>query len=339
MRHIWNSVSIRTCVAGMSVVIALCALSVAQTASPVNPSASVTRPVPLISTPSPSQDGDSIISEDDVLDIYVMDVPELSRQYRVGPSGNVSIPLLQNPIMAGGMTLDAFSDDLGQELKKQGLVTNPHIVVTIMSSRLKSVAITGAVKMPQIYPVLGRTSLLDVLSQAQGLSDDASNEAVISRGTIGQKATGQTTQVVDLKKLHQTADPAYNLAIYPGDKVTVPRAGVVYVVGAVNKPGGFVLRAADDGMTVLQALAMAENMKSTAQSTKSMIIRPDPAAPDGHTQIPVNLKLILASKEHDPTLHSDDVLFVPDSAGKKAFARGAEAALQAATYLAIYARP
>ena len=84
-----------------------------------------------------------------------------------------------------------------------GWLPNPHIVVTIVSSRLKSVAITGAVKMPQIYPVFGKTTLLDVLSQAQGLADDASNVAIISRGSAGEQATGQTTQSVDIKRLLQ----------------------------------------------------------------------------------------------------------------------------------------
>ncbi len=341
MRHyLTSSVRVHLWTLGLLVAWTLCPIAGAQTsASAPTSSTSQATKAPQGSPSLTSQDGDSIISPDDVLDIYVMDVPELSRQYRVGPSGNVSIPLLDAPINASGMTLSAFSAALGEQLHKEGLVTDPHIVITIISSRLKSVAITGAVKMPQIYPVFGKTTLLDVLSQAQGLSDDASNVAVISRGTIGESATGKTTQTVDLKKLHQTADPAYNVAIYPGDRVTIPRAGVVYVVGAVNKPGGFVIRAADDGMTVLQALAMAENMTSTAVPAKSVIIRPNASATDGHEQIPLNLKMVMAAKQHDPLLRADDVLFIPDSVGKKALRRGAEAALQAATYLAIYARP
>jgi polysaccharide biosynthesis/export protein len=289
---------------------------------------------------NPSElDSDSIISPDDILDVYVMDVAELSRQYRVSPSGTVGLPLLASAIPAAGMTPSQFSDALGKQLHDNGLVMAPHIVVTIVSSRLKSVAITGSVKMPQIYPVFGRTTLLDVLSQAQGLTDDASNVAMISRGKLGEQATGQTIQTVNLKNLLQTASAAANVEVYPGDRVTVPRAGIVYVVGAVNKPGGFVIKETDDGMTVLQALAMAEDAKSTAVRNNSMIIRADSSAPDGHKQIPVNLNLILAGKASDPMLHADDILFVPDSTAKKAFRRGIEAALQTATMLAIYARP
>lgn len=164
---------------------------------------------------------------------------------------------------------------------------------------------------------------------------------MISRGDLGAAATNSTerTQTVDLKKLLQTGDPTYNIDIYPGDRITVPHSGVVYVVGAVNKPGGFPLRTSDKGMTVLQALAMAEDAKSTAMRDKSMIIRPDPSAPDGQKMMPINLNLVLAGKVQDRLLRADDILFIPDSTAKKAFRRGAEAALQAATYLAIYARP
>jgi polysaccharide export outer membrane protein len=84
---------------------------------------------------------------------------------------------------------------------------------------------------------------------------------------------------------------------------------------------------------------MAEDAKSTAVRNKAMIIRADSSAPDGRKQIPVNLNLILAAKASDPMLRADDILFVPDSTAKKAFRRGLEAALQTATYLAIYAHP
>ena len=290
------------------------------------------------SAPAVSPDSDSIITADDVLDVYVMDVPELSRQYRVAPSGTVALPLLSHPVNAAGRTTAEFAEALTQELHDSGLVTDPHIVVSIASSRLKSVAITGAVKMPQIYPVLGKTTLLDVLSQAQGLADDAGNTGIIGRGKLGESVTGQTTQSVDLKKLLDTGSSQYNLAIYPGDRVTIPRAGIVYVVGAVNKPGGFIIKGDDNGMTVLQALAMAEDAKSTAVRSRSVIIRPDRNAPDGRQQIPCDLGQILAAKAPDPKLFANDILFVPDSAAKKAFTRGLEAALQAVTGIAIYGR-
>src|SRR6266699_83984 len=76
------------------------------------------------------------------------------------------------------------------------------------------------------------------------------------------------TVTIDLKRLMETGEPASNVELYPGDRITVQRAGVVYVVGAVNRPGGFPLRSSEEEMTVLKALALAEDTKSTAQKSK-----------------------------------------------------------------------
>jgi len=315
------------------------AVAHAQSIMPVSSSSSSatlpsSQPQPTVK-PSLDESGDSIISPDDVLEVYVLDVPELSRQYRVSPAGKVVLPLLPDSLSAAGLTPEEFSDALAKQLRERGLVTAPHIVVTIVSSRLKSVAITGAVKMPQIYPVFGTTTLLDVLSQAQGLADDASNVAVISRGSAGQQATGQATQSVDIKKLLQDSNPADNVDIYPGDRVTVPHAGIVYVVGAVNKPGGFMIKTSN-GMTVLQALAMAEDVKLNSVKSKSIIIRPDPNAPEGHEQIPVNLNSVLQGKQRDLVMLPDDILYIPESASKRAFRNIGQAALQAASLAVVY---
>lgn len=285
----------------------------------------------------PGPNSDSIISPDDVLDVNILDVPELSRQYRVSPAGTVLLPLLPRPLTAAGMSVTEFSDSLAKELHDRGLVTNAQVLVAISSSRAQSVAITGAVKVPQIYPVFGHTTLLDLLSQAQGLTDDASNIAVISRGSVGaQSPKSEVIQTVDLTKLLQSGDATYNLDVYPGDRVTVPRAGIVYVVGAVNKPGGYTIKASTEGMTVLQAIALAEDLKSTAKRDKAVVIKPDPKASNGHIQMPLDLRKILAGKTQDPVLQANDILFVPDSQGIKALHRGLEAALQAATLVAVY---
>ncbi len=283
-------------------------------------------------------DAESVISPDDVLEVYVMDVAELSRQYRVSPAGKVVVPLLSEPLTAAGITPAEFSDALAKQLREHGLVTDPHIVVTIVGSRLKAVSITGAVKMPQIYPVFGKTTLLDVLSQAQGLADDASNVAVISRGSAGEKATGKATESVDIKKLLQDSNPADNIAIYPGDKVTIPHAGIVYVVGAVNKPGGFMIKGSN-GMTVLQALAMAEDAQPNSVKSKAVIIRPNPKASEGHEQVPVNLMAVLQGKQPDTVMLADDILYVPESATKRVLRNVGQAALQAATWATIYRVP
>src|SRR5262249_9122318 len=153
--------------------------------------------------------------------------------------------------------------------------------------------ITGAVKKPQIYFILGRTTLLDVISQAEGLAEDASSVANISRGEIGQRMLqtkgppdAGAVSTVDLEKLLNTGDPNLNIYIYPGDRVTVAPAGIVYVVGAVNKPGGFALTASRKRLTVLQAVALAEDIKSTAVGNKAIIVRRGSQYLNGREEIP-----------------------------------------------------
>jgi polysaccharide export outer membrane protein len=298
----------------------------------------------------PGQADDYVIGPDDVLNVYILDVPELSREYRVSNTGTVTVPLLSNPLTAQGLTLVQFSDRLTKELKTAGLVSDPHVTTSVGQSRLHTVAITGAVKKPQIYTVFSQTTLLDVLSQAEGLESDAGNTAVVHRGDIATHALGldsdkaltaeqleaARTVSVDLKRLLEGVEPKLNLEVYPGDRITVPRAGVVYVVGAVNKPGGFTMAATTRGITVLQALALAEDTKSTAQRDKSLIIRKDSQSPEGRAQIPVDLKKILRGQSPDPSLQAEDILFVPDSSGKRALHRGLESILQVTSGVVVY---
>ncbi len=226
------------------------------------------------------------------------------------------------------------------------MVDHANVLVSVKSSPAHAVAVAGAVRSPQIYPVLGPTTLLDVLSQAGGLAPDAGSTAIITRHdeatatswlTSGSSALpADGTLTVNLQKLLATGDPSLNPIVYPGDKVTVQRAGVVYVVGAVQRPGGFPMSTGSEGMTVLQAVALGEGLKPTALRKKAMIIRRGHDSPNGREEIPVNLQRILSGHAADPGLAANDILFIPDSASKRALRRGAEAAVQIATGVVIW---
>lgn len=300
--------------------------------------------MPVSPSASPSLAGeDYIISPDDVLDVYTVDVAEMSRSIRVSPSGTVSLPLLGKPLPAAGLTLLQLADSIEEALRASGVVVNAQVTVSVQQSRLHSVAVTGAVRRPQIYPVFGRTTLLDVISQSEGLADDAGNIAIVRRGDIAvrtlglnPKDNGVMTVRADLRKALEESDATSNVEIYPGDRVTIPRAGIVYIVGAVNRPGGYAIRPNGRGMTVMQAVALAEDVKPTAKRDQAMIVRVSASDPEGRIQIPVDLKKILAGKGSDPVLQAEDILFVPDSTGKKAVRRSLETALQLTTGIAIY---
>ncbi len=298
--------------------------------------------------PTPAATEDYVISPDDELDIEVLDVAELSRSYRVSPGGMLTVPLLAQPIRAAGKTPLQLAQSIAGQLREAGMVSHPQVTVQVKASRLHSVAIAGAVKKPQMYQILGKTTLLDALAQAEGLADDAGNAAIITRGEIsaarlgGDARPGQGdgdarldpgTIRVDLKRLMEQGDATLNYDLYPGDRVTVQRAGIVYVVGAVNRAGGFVLKNDREQMTVLKALALAEFVKSTAATKKTVIIRGNPKTAGGAQEIPIELDKMLKGHAKDRVLLANDILFIPDSTSKRAIHRAGEAAAQAASLL------
>jgi polysaccharide biosynthesis/export protein len=280
------------------------------------------------------------INPDDILDINVVDVPEYSHTYRVAPDGTIRLPLLREPIVAAGRTPVALAEIVTNKLTSSQLLHDPHVMVEVKESRANAIAVTGAVKSPQNYQVFGRTTLLNVISQAGGLADDASNTAVVKRGRIAEEvfraehasASAKTGAPipVNLKRLLAGA-PSENLDLFPGDSVVVQRAGIIYIVGAVNKAGGFVLNGDRGSMTVLKAVALAENLKPTAAAKKALLIRRNGDGPNGAQQFDLNLDKILSNKAPDPPMLADDVLFVPESSAKKIMHRAGEAAAQAAT--------
>ena len=257
----------------------------AQTTASIDPAREVVPPtIPRASTSLTLPD--CIISPDDVLTISVFDAPDVTGEYRVSPTGEIEIPLLSAPIVAAGQTPGQLAELISKKYRASEVYTHARVTVAIKESHVHAIAIAGAVKKPQIYPVFGKITLMDLLSQAEGLADDSGSLAIVTRGDIAtpilnssvkceaanKPAFCESTFSVDLSRLTQMGDPTLNIELYPGDRVTVQRAGIVYVVGAVNKPGGFPLKTGQERMTVIQALALAEDIKPTAAQKRAMII-------------------------------------------------------------------
>jgi polysaccharide export outer membrane protein len=297
---------------------------------------------------------ETLISPNDLLFIQVFDVEQMTREYRVSETGTVDFPLLAEPVPVAGLTPQRAAKAVAQKCIEAGVLTRPEISVTVRESRLHSVAVAGAVKNPQFYPVLGRISLLDILTQAGGEADDAGTIVTITRGEASRRvlaasrepaAPGEDpkstsspgTVTINLQRLQETGDPNLNVYVYPGDRVTVQRAGVVYVVGAVNHAGAYRLTEAQQDMTVLKAIALAGYLGPFAKAKRAVLLRPNPSAPAGREQIPLNLQAMLKGNAADRPLQSNDILFVPDSTALKALHRGADIAGMAAGYAAVYA--
>lgn len=267
----------------------------------------------------------------DVIKIDVFDIPELSRKARINPEGYITMPLIPHEIRAAGLTSSQLGSKIAGLLKERGLVSHPQVSVFVVQRMGKPITVIGSVEHPMVYHAVGPTSLLEVISAAGGLTSKAGNYVTVSR--MG-KDGNQHVQRIDLQKLIDTGNPDANVMLHGGDVVAVPKAGIVYVVGAVIRPGGFVISNDNNQMTALKALALAGGLKGHAKPKDAVIIRKD--LKTGQSQeIRVNVKKILDQKTEDVQLMPNDILFIPNSASKRILAKAAAAALTMTTGIVV----
>lgn len=293
-----------------------------------------------------SKQTDYTIGTGDLITIEVFEVPELSRDVRVNDSGFISLPLLPGKIRAAGLTTFQLQDTLTELLRSNGLVSNPQITVTIKELLSAPITVIGAVRSPGVIQAGHQMTLLEVLSQVGGITPDAGSQVLITRTPQGQPAEGvpatdgavqglPVSMTVDLNDLLDTGDSKYNIPLIAGDVVRVPRAGIVYVVGAVQHAGGFVMQNDRFQLTVLKAVSLAGGLQPTAKPHEAIILRRTVGSSD-QQHVPVDLSKILKLKSADVTLDESDILYVPDSTGKRAMRRAGDIALSLATGAALF---
>ena len=275
----------------------------------------------------------------DLIHIDVFDVPEMSRDVRVSESGEIGFPLIPGRIMAAGLTDFQLEEKLEQLLVENGLVARPQVSVSIREQNSQPISVVGAVGHTMVYQAVRPTTLLEVLAAAGGIAENAGSEVLITRPVRSEEpevkpaSSSDNTQskeqtiTIRLQDLLESGNPAFNIRVYGGDVVSVPQAGIVYVMGAgIASPGGYVLQSHGDQITVLKAVALAHGLTVYAKSNSAVIMRNNPLT-GKKDNIPVHIKQIENRKADDVAMKSNDILYIPDSAGKKALARGGEAAL------------
>jgi polysaccharide export outer membrane protein len=308
------------------------------------------------------------VGPDDLLSINVFEAQELNRDVRVSAGGEISLPLL-GAVRAAGLTPRELEMVL-QELLHRTYMKDPHVSVFVREVESHPVSVMGAVKRPGVFQIRGNKSLLEVLSLAEGLADDAGDTVIILRGAAldAEPRTGEdrfageeqnsdeagqdgeakklptvpndraspseVAVQVNLRDLLDSADSRSNPLVHPGDIVKVMRAGIVYVIGEVRRPGGFAMKS-NENISVLQALALSEGLTPTAAKGGARIIHTNQQSGE-RKETPIDLGKILAGKAPDPVLESKDIVFVPNSVAKRTLSRGAEAATQTLAGLLIF---
>ncbi len=315
--------------AGATEVTPPAATPAAQPVTQAAPSASAGQAKPLDQNqklaPKDTADSSELVKlgPGDLVEVTVYNVPELATKARISNSGDLYLPLIDY-VHVEGLTQEEAQNVIEKRLEEGGFVRSPHVTIFVDEANSQGVTVLGEVNRPGIYPDPVDRKLYQVISEAGGFTNSAARKVAILR-------RDQTNPIYVTLPRNLGDEPNGNVDVLPGDTITIPKAPIIYVVGDVGRPSGFLV---DNGtLTVLQALALAGGTNHTAKVGAARIIR---KTPTGLTETKVALKKMLEAKAPDVTLQADDILFVPVSGTKIAAARGAEAALGLATAVGIY---
>jgi polysaccharide export outer membrane protein len=283
-----------------------------------------------------------LLGPEDELQISGPELDELSaKTVRVDGEGDIQVPLVGR-VHVAGLTVQQAEQELNKRLSTY--IRHPQAALDVKDLRSQPASILGAVNAPGVHQVQGHKTLLEMISMAGGIRPDAGYSIRITRqlewGCIPLPgatldASGRfTVAQVNLQEIMEAKAPGENIQIFPHDVISVPKAELIYVTGCVKKSGGFILGERQT-MSVLQAVSMAEGLGPAPDPRHAKILRLAPGA-DQRTELPVDLKRILQGKGGDVPMQGNDILFIPDSTGKKVALRVMEAAISTGTGLAIY---
>lgn len=261
-----------------------------------------------------------------LVSLNVLDDGDFSGAYRIDEQGEITVPVLGTVHVSGETSAEA-REQIKQLLLNKKLLNDPQVTLTVVEYTAPEVTIIGEVTSPGKYPLLVPRKLIDVLALAGGTTLLAGNQIQITSSSKPDEPT----------LIHYSRDSnphaIESVLVHPGDTVQVKRAGIVYVLGAVGRPGGYVMQ--EEGtLSVLQAISLANGTSAAASTKKIYLIRRNP---DGTSvDIALSYKGITKGKYSDFQLHATDVLFVPTNAVKAAFVNS-QSVLASAASASIYA--
>jgi polysaccharide biosynthesis/export protein len=349
---------------------------------------------------------DYVIGVGDLVELSVFDVPELSKDLRVSETGTINIPLVPVRLSVAGLTETQAEQKIAEVLEANGLVTHAEVGVSVKEHRSQPITVVGAVMHPMVYQADHMVTILEVLAEAGGISNDAGDMVIVTRrqqtstfteisnpqpiGTSAAPGSGEppvvdtaspppaattdakpapagtgaafpsaeqtaqanasapatssatppaapsntTSITINLNELLETGDTRNNIVLLSGDVVTVPHAGIVYVLGAVNRPGGFVVANDRTQLTTLKVLSLAGGLTRIAKLDKAVIIRKDENGKQ--TEDEIDLKKVLARQTEDITMRASDILYIPDDRTKEVLLRALEIAIGVGSSVAIF---
>jgi polysaccharide biosynthesis/export protein len=258
--------------------------------------------------------------------LNVLDDPDFTGSFRIDENGDLVLPIL-GTLHAAGSTASTVRSKIRDRLLDNKIMKDPQVILTVLEYTAPEVTIIGEVASPGKYPLLVPRKLVNVLALAGGPTLIAGNEIQITSGST------QTQPVIVHYSRGADSQTIENIVVNPGDTVQVKRAGIVYVLGAVNRPGGYVMQ--EEGtLNVLQAISLA-NGTSISASTGTIYLLHKKA--DGtEVDIAIPYKKMIHGNSANVQLHATDVLFVPTST-MKAILTNSQGIIASAASASIYA--
>lgn len=263
----------------------------------------------------------------DVISVSEIHTPEFHTTARISATGTIALPLIDE-VQINNLDESAAAHTIESALIKAGMLLHPQVLVTVLSYAGQDVSVLGEVVRPGVYPYAAHHRLLDLISAASGLAPGAG-----SLVTVTHRDSTQPLVAVTLNAPSDDVGVAANPELASGDTVQVSRAGLVYVIGDVTRPGGFPVDPSEN-LTFLQALTLAWGPTQNASLTKALLIREEKG---GRTVTTLNLKRLLRGQDPDLPIRDRDIIFVPDSAAKNLWNRTMESVVQSAAGVSIYA--
>jgi polysaccharide export outer membrane protein len=267
-----------------------------------------------------------ILGPEDQITVHVFaaeDIPD--RPAQIANDGSVNLPMV-GQVQAAGLTIEQLQASLVTAYKKY--FKDPQVTVQVIDFRSQPVSVAGNVNTPGVVQLRGNRNLMEVIGMAGGLKADAGDSALITRflsegpipvaGAFADPTGKYSVAHIDIRAVMSGKDPQGNILIKPHDVITIPRARMIYVLGNVTKPGGYVL-------TDNETMSITQDAR---------VLRADGGAE--REQIPANVKKIMENKAPDLQLRADDILYIPNSMGKAVGVRGLETAIAVGSGIAIW---
>lgn len=280
------------CLAAICIVMALSPAAYGQGAQESRPA----------TAPAAAEADDSyVFGPDDLISINVFGVPELNTRVRVSGQGTITLPLI-GEVKVSGLTAAKLENYLAEILEKQYL-KNPQVSVFINEYQSRKISVLGAVVTPGSFEMRGRETLLQAISQAGGLTPQASGRVIV--------ISGESSQVIDLDELMNTGAPRLNVPLKPGDIVNIPheRYVDVYVFGEVRRPGSLQVKKSGD-LSILKAIAQAGGFTERA-SKSGVVVRRKTGGKE--VRFKVNVNNLISGEKPPFILQQDDIIYIPES--------------------------